>query len=63
MPLEELGTAVTDTVTAALVEVEPPQAPTIAALPSADVDLVVQARTIADATIERTGSGPPPDAV
>lgn len=60
MPIDELGTAVTDTVVAEMVECVPPQDQTPHLLVSVDVTPTAQAQ---DATIEQTGAGPPPKAV
>jgi len=57
MPIDELGTAITDTVEAQLVECVPPPDEAPHLLVSVDVTPTAQAQ---DATIEQTGAGPPP---
>lgn len=59
MPVEELGVGVTDIVTAELVECAvPASTPDQPIVSSPDASPTEQA---ADATIEQTGAGPPPD--
>jgi hypothetical protein len=59
MAMDELGVGVMDTVVAELVECTPPEPQTVQELPeSPDATPTAQSQ---DATIEQTGSGPPPD--